>query len=316
MTASSTNTNDLSRRLMRGISILILLSVTTWMGGCATARNPDPFEPMNRKIFAFNDKVDNAVLKPVATTYQKVVPVELRTMTSNFFGNFKDAWSAVNLVLQGRFGDAAQQSFRVLTNSTVGMFGLADVATPLGMERHNEDFGQTLGKWGVGPGAYLVLPLLGPSTARDVINVPVEMQFSPTTLTDDSASKVGLTALGVVDVRTSLLSATSLVDDVALDKYSFIRDAYLQRRRNLVYDGNPPDEPQDPEEPEDEPEDNPPEPPQDPDEPKSQSQTAPAPSSVVGAASGPMESASTTSDQPAAQAASHAASASEVAPSK
>lgn len=214
------------------------------LGGCATTANPDPLEPVNRKVFAFNEAVDGAVLKPVATSYRKHVPEPLRMVATSFFGNLQDAWSAVNLFLQGRFADGVQESMRFITNSTFGVLGLADIATPLGLERFGEDFGQTLGKWGVGPGAYLVLPLLGPSSGRDVIGLPVDLMASPASFTN-TAGAVALSGLNLVNKRSALLGTTALVDDVALDKYSFIRDAYLQRRRSLVYDGNPPEEPED-----------------------------------------------------------------------
>ena len=213
------------------------------LSGCATAQNPDPLEAMNRKVFAFNEAVDKAVLKPVATRYQNNVPEPLRAMATSFFGNLKDAWSTINLVLQGRPGDAVLEGFRFVTNTLVGLGGLVDIATPLGMERFGEDFGQTLGKWGMGPGAYVVLPILGPSSGRDLIGLPVELSATPTTFVNDTASKTALSALNVVNTRAGLLGATKLIDEVALDKYNFVRDGYLQRRRNQVYDGNPPEEP-------------------------------------------------------------------------
>ena len=238
----------------RWISTWALTACLMALAGCATTANPDPLEPMNRKVFAFNEAVDNAVLKPVATSYRKHMPEPLRVMATSFFGNLLDAWSAVNLFLQGRFGDGIQESLRFATNSTFGVLGLADVATPMGLERFGEDFGQTLGKWGLGPGAYLVLPILGPSSGRDVIGLPVDLMASPSSLASSTGAQVALSSLNVVNRRASLLGATALVDDVALDKYSFVRDGYLQRRRNLVYDGNPPELPEEEEAPADPPE--------------------------------------------------------------
>ena len=215
-----------------------LLPAVLAQAGCATAERPDPLEPLNRKIFAFNDAVDSAVLKPVATAYQNNVPELARTAVTNFFGNLGDGWSAVNLFLQGRVIDGMNETMRVLTNSLFGVFGLADVATPLGMERKNQDFGLTLGRWGVPSGAYLMLPLLGPSTLRDSVGLPAEFQFSPERHFDMAdPAKYSLTGLKVVNTRANLLGATKLLDDVAVDKYAFLRNAYLQRRRSQVNAG-------------------------------------------------------------------------------
>lgn len=224
-------------------ALFAVIAASVLLGACATAANPDPFEPWNRKVFAFNEAVDDAVLKPVATGYRKHVPEPLRVVATSFFNNLLDAWSAVNLFLQGRIGDGIAETLRFATNSTFGVLGVADVATPMGLERHGEDFGQTLGKWGLGPGAYIVLPILGPSSGRDVIGLPVDLAASPTSFVQATGAQIGLSGLNIVNRRANLLGATNLLDDVALDKYSFVRDAYLQRRRNLVYDGNPPEEP-------------------------------------------------------------------------
>lgn len=210
--------------------------------GCATAQRPDPLEPMNRKVFAFNEAVDTAVLKPAAQVYQAVLPSPVQLMVSNFFGNVKDAWSAVNLFLQGRFADGFSDVMRFGTNTVFGFAGVMDIATELGFERHGEDFGQTLGRWGVPTGAYIVWPILGPSTVRDSIGLPVDMKATPEAVVSVSLTRNTMTGLRLVSTRAGLLSATSLIDDIALDKYAFVRNAYLQRRRSLVYDGNPPDE--------------------------------------------------------------------------
>jgi phospholipid-binding lipoprotein MlaA len=234
----------LAARLLTGLVVL------SCVAGCATVQNPDPLEPMNRKVFAFNDSVDRAVLKPVATVYQNNVPQPVRTGVTNFFSNVKDVWSAANLFLQGRVGDGFSDLMRFGTNTVFGVFGIFDVATDLGMPKHGEDLGQTLGRWGMGPGAYLVLPFLGPSTLRDVTDLPFDMQASPTTWVERIPVRNSLTATNLVNTRANLLSATGLMDDIALDKYTFLRDAYLQRRRSLVYDGNPPPDPADADEPE------------------------------------------------------------------
>lgn len=207
--------------------------------------NPkDPFEGFNRKVYAFNDVVDGAVLRPVAEGYRRAVPELARTGVDNFFGNLGDIWSALNKLLQGKVVQSAQMTLRVATNTVFGLGGLLDPATEFGLERQPEDFGQTLGTWGVPAGPYLVLPLLGPSTLRDTAALPLDrVVASPSRYLGGGASaKAGITGVQLVAVRAGLLSASKLLGDVALDKYSFLRDAYLARRRSLVFDGNPPDE--------------------------------------------------------------------------
>jgi len=204
----------------------------------------DPFESWNRRVFSFNEAIDIAVLKPVATAYKDVVPEYVRTLIENAFGNIADAWSTVNHLLQGKFESSLQMGFRVATNSVLGFGGLLDIGTEIGLEKQPEDFGQTLGHWGMPPGPYVVLPVLGPSTLRDTAALPVDMQASPTALIDDTRAKLlTVTLVQIVSTRASLLGATRVLDDVALDKYSFLRDAYLARRQNQVYDGNPPASP-------------------------------------------------------------------------
>jgi phospholipid-binding lipoprotein MlaA len=200
----------------------------------------DPWEGWNRKVFEFNDVVDNALLKPVATGYRDYVPEPVRTGIGNVLGNFADAWSAVNQLLQGKVQSGAEMGMRVLTNSIFGLGGIIDLASPLGLTRRPEDFGQTLGHWGFGDGPYVVLPLLGPSTLRDTAGWLVDRQFSPVTLPATKDGQYGLTLLALIDLRASLLATTKLLDAVALDRYSFVRDAYLQRRRDALYDGAPP----------------------------------------------------------------------------
>jgi phospholipid-binding lipoprotein MlaA len=222
-----------------------LASVTAvvMLTGCAGAPRNDPLEPFNRKMFAFNEAVDAALLKPAATIYQGMVPSPIRTGVTNFFNNVFDAWSAVNLFLQGRVTDGVSDVMRFGSNTVLGMLGVFDVATEMGLERHGEDFGQTLGRWGVPPGPYIYYPLLGPSTLRDSIGLPVDMSLSPENYLSALGPRLTLTGMRIVNTRANLLRATGVFDDIALDKYTFLRDAYLQRRRSLVYDGNPPDEP-------------------------------------------------------------------------
>jgi phospholipid-binding lipoprotein MlaA len=190
------------------------------------------------------------VLKPVATTYTQVVPSLVRRGIGNFFNNFADAWSAVNNLLQGKVERGLQDVMRVGINTVFGLGGVLDVASEAGMDHYYEDFGQTLGHWGVGAGPYIVLPLLGPSTLRETAALPVDRSVGPTLAIDSGTAQAGLTALQIVNVRAELLGASRLLDGVALDKYNFVRDAYLQRRRSQVYDGDPPPLPEEAEPPE------------------------------------------------------------------
>lgn len=204
----------------------------------------DPFEPFNRKIYAFNEMVDNVALRPLAEGYRRAVPELARTGVDNFFGNLADIWSAVNKLLQGKVMQSAQMTLRVATNTVFGLAGVLDPATEFGLERQPEDFGQTLGIWGVPVGPYLVLPILGPSTLRDTAALPLDRGVaSPSRYLGGSTNaQVGVTGVQLVAARAGLLSTSKLLGEVALDKYSFLRDAYLARRRNQLFDGNPPDE--------------------------------------------------------------------------
>ena len=209
--------------------------------GCASGpqANPaDPLGPFNRSVYRFNEGLDRAVLKPVATAYQNVTPSPVRTGVTNFFENLSDAWSFVNNVLQAKPAEAADTLFRFTTNTFWGLGGIFDVATELKIAKHKEDFGQTLGVWGLAPGPYLVLPLFGPSSARDSAGLLVDRQGSLLSQTDSSAARNSLTGLSLVDTRANLLEAGNLLDQAALDKYAFIRDAYLQRRQSLVGTGD------------------------------------------------------------------------------
>lgn len=220
---------------------LVLLSgcATVPAGGMASTA-PDPWENWNRKVFNFNDSIDRAVIKPVAQTYRDVVPAIVRTSLNNVLGNIGDVWSAANHFLQGKFQSGMEMSMRVLTNTVLGAGGIMDPASEMGLTRRSEDFGQTLGRWGLGNGPYVVLPLLGPSTLRDTAGFVVDRQAAPSTLADTWKTGYAVTALELLNTRTNLLSTGTLVDAVALDAYSFIRDAYLSRRRDALYDGAPP----------------------------------------------------------------------------
>lgn len=190
----------------------------------------DPWESWNRKVFSFNEKLDANVLKPVATAYSEIVPSPIRTGIDNFFGNIGDAWSTVNLMLQGRFKAGVEQGMRFAVNSTFGLGGVLDVATEAGLEKNSQDFGKTLGKWGMGTGAYVVWPLFGPSSVRDSLALPVDWQAAPGAIFDDGRKKVAITTLSIINTRANFLRAGEMLEGIALDKYTFYRDAYLQRR--------------------------------------------------------------------------------------
>lgn len=213
------------------------------LGGCASTGDPrDPLEPLNRGIYQFNEGVDTMFLRPAAEIYQGVVPPLARTGVSNAFSNVNDVIVALNNLLQGKVGEALSDLGRVLVNTTAGLFGLFDVATPSGLEKHNEDFGQTLGYWGLGDGPYLVLPILGPSNLRDAVGRFADYKADLVTYIDPTRDRNAVQALRLVSRRAELLSTSRLLSVAALDEYEFARDAYLQRRRNLIYDGNPPRE--------------------------------------------------------------------------
>lgn len=220
-------------------------AVLAVMTGCATGANvnpADPFEPFNRGVSRFNDRVDDAVLIPAATAYRNVLPSPVRTGVNNFFGNLGDVWSFANSVMQLRLQNSAETFMRVNVNTFFGLGGLLDIATEAGIDRHKEDFGQTLGRWGVPSGPYLVLPLLGPSTVRDAAVLPIDSQGDLLGSVQAIPVRNSMYVLRVVDLRSNFLRATQLLGDAALDKYSFTRDVHLQRRANEVHDGNPPDE--------------------------------------------------------------------------
>lgn len=205
--------------------------------GCATGpqANPaDPLEPFNRGVYSFNEGLDRAVLKPVATAYQNVTPSPVRTGVTNFFENISDVWSMVNNVLQAKPAEAMDSLFRVTTNTLWGVAGIFDVATELKIPKHKEDFGQTLGTWGLASGPYVVLPLFGPSSVRDTAGRVVDMQGDLVSQSNNVPARNSLKTLNLVDTRANLLSAGDLLDQAALDKYAFTRDAYLQRRKSLI----------------------------------------------------------------------------------
>lgn len=207
-------------------------------GADQTADNDDPLESFNRAMFTFNDKLDRYFLKPVAKGYRAVVPSPARTGISNFFSNLHEPGVMVNDVLQGKFGHAASDLGRFLVNTTIGIYGLFDVATHFGLERHNEDFGQTLGKWGVGSGPYLVLPFFGPSNFRDAPSLYVDYELYPPSHMEEQSTASKLYGVEVISTRAQLLEAGDILEQAAgQDPYVFVREAYRQRRRSLIQDG-------------------------------------------------------------------------------
>jgi len=214
-----------------------------FLGGCASTNNPrDPLEPINRVVYHVNDGVDTMLLKPAAQIYKGVLPQFARTGVTNFFNNLSDILTALNNLLQGKFTNALSDTGRIAVNTTIGLAGLLDIATEVGLEKHNEDFGQTLGWWGVGDGPYLQLPLFGPSSFRDGVGRFVDFELDPVRWIwrHDIRTRNSLWGLNLINTRANLLDSTKILEEAALDPYEFQRDAYLQRRRNLVYDGNPP----------------------------------------------------------------------------
>lgn len=226
----------------REIRLFGLGMVVVAVSACTTVKNPtpsDPLEGFNRSVDSFNQVVDRVALKPAAQGYNAVVPEEIRGCVTNFFANLDDVASSLNNLLQLKPKAAFTDMCRVVLNTTVGLLGLVDVATQLGIERTNEDFGQTLGYWGVGPGPYLVVPFLGPSTVRDLPARFVDSQVDPLSNHEPVDERLVATAVDAVDTRARLIPATDLVDRVALDKYSFVRDAFLARRASQIRDGKP-----------------------------------------------------------------------------
>ncbi|MEW6313398.1 MAG: VacJ family lipoprotein [Pseudomonadota bacterium] len=221
------------------------LLIAVLLVGCAANNKKDPLEPLNRGIYQFNDTVDKAVIKPLATVYKDALPQPVRTGVSNFFGNLNDVLNSLNNLLQGKVGAAVSDGGRVLINTSFGMLGLIDVATQAGMPKHGEDFGQTLGRWGVNSGPYLVLPILGPSSLRDAVGTYTDSLADPINLnTDNIPVRNRTVALKMVNRRAELLGLSKVIDEGALDPYAFVRDGYLQKRRSQVYDGDPPPEPE------------------------------------------------------------------------
>jgi len=236
MTKSKLNQQRLKRGCLAALAVLCLHA-----GLAVAGDNPrDPYEGFNRGMYAVNEKIDQFLAKPVAQAYDAALPLPVKAGVGNFFGNVGDLWVGANSALQGKLGDAGVDFSRLLVNSTVGIFGLFDVASELGLERHDEDFGQTLAVWGAGDGGYLFWPIIGPRTVRDTAGWAVDTYVDPVGRIDPVATRNSARVLRVVDIRASLLPSDKVVEEAALDKYAYVRDAYLQRRRNQVFDGRPP----------------------------------------------------------------------------
>jgi phospholipid-binding lipoprotein MlaA len=231
--------------LLYKLALVSFVMTTLGPGGYATAADADPSDPWeryNRDMYAFNEALDRSFFKPLARGYNAITPDPVNRGITNFFNNLEDVRSALNNLLQFKIGRAFSDLGRVAVNSTAGLLGVMDVASNMNLPRYDEDFGQTLGVWGLDPGPYLVLPFFGPSSARDGVGVVVDWYTYPVILIDDPWIRWGLLGLDVIDTRADLLYASRVLEEAALDPYAFVRDAYLQRRRDLVYDGNPPEE--------------------------------------------------------------------------
>ena len=231
------------KQVLQRSSMLVLAAALVVLQGCASVKTSDardPWESMNRSIYLFNDAVDTVAIKPAAEVYSKVLPSFVRTGIHNFLGNLSDVWSMANSAMQLKGQATAETFMRINVNTFLGLGGLLDVASEMRLEKRKEDFGQTLGYWGVKPGPYLVLPLLGPSTLRDTLATPVDFKGNPSEMFTDEATRNSLTVTRILDVRSGLLQTVDVIKAASLDPYTFVRDGYLQKRKNDIHDGNPP----------------------------------------------------------------------------
>lgn len=231
--------------MMKKISSLCAVAAAVLLTGCASFKNApegDPLEPINRGIFSFNNTFDHYLFKPIAKGYDAVVPGPVKTGVSNVFQNMSDVQSIVGGALQLKGAKVGDDMGRVLINTTIGLGGIFDLATPMGIERGNEDVGQAIGYWGIGAGPYLVLPFLGPSNVRDLAGRVVDGQTDPLSYVSSVPVRNTLTGLRVVDARVALFPVEGLANQAALDRYTFFRSAYTQRRESLIRDGKAPKE--------------------------------------------------------------------------
>ncbi len=229
----------------RFVRLALAAAALALASGCATTNGDsrDPFEGFNRAMFGFNEGFDEAIGRPVASAYKEVLPDPVRGWMRNFFANIADLFIGANSLLQGKPGDAVTDWARFGFNTTFGLLGINDVATEFGLEKHDEDFGQTFGRWGAGTGAYIVWPLLGSSNVRDTIGKVLDTYVDPVIRHHPVKPRNFMVVTRAISLRADLLDASRILEEAALDKYVFQRDAYLQRRRSQVHDGNPPREP-------------------------------------------------------------------------
>jgi phospholipid-binding lipoprotein MlaA len=230
---------------MKTAFIVVAAIASLSLSGCASFRSAaegDPIEPINRGIFSFNSTFDHYLFKPIAKGYDAVVPGPVKTGVSNVFQNASDVQSIVSDIVQLKPAKLGDDLARVALNTTMGLGGIFDLATPMGIERGNEDFGQSIGYWGIGAGPYLVLPFMGPSSLRDVVGRAVDGQIDPVGMVSSVPVRNTLQGLRVVDARVGVFPAEALMNQAALDRYTFLRSAYLQRRESLVLDGKRPKE--------------------------------------------------------------------------
>ncbi len=222
---------------------LFLAGAGALLAGCAAAPSrDDPFEPWNRAMYEVHQVVDGNVVKPIAEAYVKTMPEPIRTGVSNFFGNIDDLFTGINNVLEGRGNQAGDDFGRVLLNSTFGFVGVLDLASMIGINKDKKDFGITFGKWGAPQGPYFFVPLFGPTTVRDGTGTVVRFFLSPVGYINEVPLRNSIYGIGYLDTRAQALSAESVLDTAALDRYRFLRNAYLKNRRYQVYDGKPPPE--------------------------------------------------------------------------
>lgn len=226
------------------VRYVAVVGLALTLGACATVESPDetdPFESANRTAYGFNDSLDRNFFKPVAKAYANVTPDPVRDSVTNFFNNVSYLNVLLNDILQGKIGQFVQDSGRFVVNSTIGIGGLFDPATQMGLARHNEDLGQTFGTWGAGEGAYLVLPFVGPNSVRDMPDIATSTLLNPLTYLN-AVVTIPLNIVNLINTRANFLEATDFVDQAAIDPYTFVRESYRQSREFQIYDGNPPDD--------------------------------------------------------------------------
>lgn len=238
-----TNTTSARTRAHKAGELVAAFSFASCLlcSAATAGENPkDPYEGFNRAMFGINEGIDTVIAKPLAKTYEVITPLPVKASVGNFFGNAGDLFVGINNGLQGKGRDGASDIARLLINSTIGILGLFDVASEIGFEKHNEDFGQTFARWGMGNGGYLFFPIIGPRTVRDTAGFVFDSYADPVYYIQRIPTRNSAVALRTIDIRAGLLPSDKVVEEAALDKYSYIRHAYLQRRRSLIYDGNPP----------------------------------------------------------------------------